>query len=156
MSQEMILLVGGPFDGDRISVIEGLESIRTTRVPKGTPECLFEGELPANMAQPTEEYHRNTTLPSGGDISAIFLHSSIRDGLNNLAALLATGYRQLPAPHVVIKRKGPKAERSSFPWIVKLVWHPQPGQGFGVLEDFESEASAVEWAEFNGYVRVSE
>lgn len=89
MKYEEVLLIGGPCDGRRMSVMEGVPTIQVA-VPMSAPTSV--GDFSAQPVAKTIEhptYHRHPVHSSAGFVGAVY----VAGGIDPMAALIA-GYRQ--------------------------------------------------------------
>lgn len=88
MKYEEVLLIGGPCDGDRISVMEGIPTVRMP-MPMNAPALIdHRPSAPVKETRSIVEYRRNEVRSHSFD-GAVY----VVDGIDPLAALIA-GYRQ--------------------------------------------------------------
>lgn len=89
MEYEEVLLIGGPFDGHRISLMKGMPTVKMA-VPQNAPVNLRDSSLPpVPTTCAPQVYHRHPMHSSSGFVGAVY----VADGVEPMAALIA-GYRQ--------------------------------------------------------------
>ncbi|MBM5460272.1 hypothetical protein H8F21_22160 [Pseudomonas sp. P66] len=89
MKYEEILLIGGPCDGQRMSVMAGIPTVQVC-VP--VEPAAFLGDISApNVARTASHpvYHRHPMHSSSGFVGSVY----VAEGVDPLPALIA-GYRQ--------------------------------------------------------------
>ncbi len=87
MDYENVLLIGGPKDGERISVLAGVPSLRVGHIPM---RAVISAAAPPDQAAPYQEviYRRHNMQTSHGLKTAVYVYGEI----DALAALI-NGYR---------------------------------------------------------------
>lgn len=88
MKYENVLLIGGPRDGARMSVMEGVPSIRVA-VMAGTPAFLGARPMHETTNFETVEYRRVQMTGDQGFRGCVY----VVDGVEPMSALI-NGYRQ--------------------------------------------------------------
>lgn len=89
MKYEEVLLIGGPHDGRRMSVMEGVPTIQMA-APMDAPVVAGDfSAKPVAKAIDFPTYHRHPVHSSNGFVGAVY----VADGIDPMAALIA-GYRQ--------------------------------------------------------------
>lgn len=89
MEYEEVLLIGGPCDGRRMSVMKGIPTVQVC-VPPTAPASV--GDFSAQPVAKTvvhPVYHRHPMHSSSGFAGAVY----VAEGVEPMAALIA-GYRQ--------------------------------------------------------------
>ncbi|MDP5677853.1 hypothetical protein P3815_25240 [Pseudomonas aeruginosa] len=89
MKYEEVLLIGGPHDGRRMSVMEGVPTIQMG-VPMGAPAVAGDfSAKPVAKIIDSPTYHRHPIHSSTGFVGAVY----VVDGVDPMAALIE-GYRK--------------------------------------------------------------
>ncbi|MBI6848619.1 MULTISPECIES: hypothetical protein [Pseudomonas syringae group] len=88
MDYETVLLIGGPNDGKRISVLAGVPFLKVGSIQM--PAVISAAAAPPDQAVPYQEviYHRHPMQTSHGLQTAVYVYG----GIDALAALI-NGYR---------------------------------------------------------------